>query len=197
MSRQVILTNLAFHKLPTCLSCVQYPLWFRVRDYKNQRIDKQKSYREKHKHMQGHSKSILKTSYRFGHLKKCAKMNKSVIVLKIYSCAFRAFQQTKLISLRENPINSDQKHFAAVYWKNKNKKNKKNVIANKDILKNWIHLSFALFFFFFFFSKKADLRLYLYICERRFLDSYINVNRTKIFSIYSKILFKKNQFENL
>ena len=115
MSRQVILTNLAFHELPTCLSCVQYPLWFRVRDYKNQRIDKQKSYKEKHKHMQGHNKSILKTSYRFGHLKKCAKMNKSVIVLKIYSCAFRAFQQTKLISLRENPINSDQKHFAAVY----------------------------------------------------------------------------------
>ena len=47
-------------------------------------------------------------------------MNKSVIVLKIYLCASGAFQQKKLISVREYPINCDQKHFAAAYWE-KNK----------------------------------------------------------------------------
>ena len=49
-------------------------------------------------------------------------MNKPVIVLKIYLCASGAFQQKKLISVREYPINCDQKHFAAAYWKKKQMK---------------------------------------------------------------------------
>ena len=115
MSRQVILTNLAFHKLPTCLSCVQYPLWFRVRDYKNQRIDKQKSYREKHKHMQGHNKSILKTSLQVWALKKmCQNEQVCYCAQNIFMC-ISCISTDKAHFLRENPINSDQKHFAAVY----------------------------------------------------------------------------------
>ena len=69
MFRQVIITNLVFRKLPTSLSCVQYPHWLRVRGYQNQRINKQKSDREKYKHTQRHNKIIWETGYRFEHPK--------------------------------------------------------------------------------------------------------------------------------
>ena len=56
-------------------------------------------------------------------------MNKSVIVLKIYLCTFGAIQQTKLISLRRNPINCDQNHLQLpiennIKWKKINSQQK-------------------------------------------------------------------------
>ena len=71
--------------------------------------------------MQGHNNSILETGYRFGHPKSVPK---NFIILKneqvcycaqIYLCELGAFQQTKLISLMQNPINCDPKHFADAY----------------------------------------------------------------------------------
>ena len=93
-------------------------------------------------------------------------MDRSVIVLKIYLCAFRLFQQTKLISVRENPINCYQKHFAAAYWKKKT--NDKNVIVLTKVYQMSEKKYFLSYGFCFVFSKKADLYLYLYICECRF-----------------------------
>ena len=56
---------------------------------------------------------------------------------KYIFCAFGAFQQTKLISLRENPIKCDQKHLAAAYWKkNQNKKpNEKKFNSQQKYIK--------------------------------------------------------------
>ena len=78
--------------------------------------------REKYKHMQGHSKSHFETGIPVWAPKHCAKKfdqfkKKSLILPKIHLCAFGAFQQTKLISLRKNSIKSDQKYFSAAYRK--------------------------------------------------------------------------------
>ena len=84
MFRQVIISSLVFHKRPTSLSCVQYPLSFRVRDYKNQRTNKQKSNREKYKNMQGHNKSIWETGYWFVHPENVPKWTIKIFFLCIW-----------------------------------------------------------------------------------------------------------------
>ena len=50
-------------------------------------------------------------------------------------------------------------------------------ILKKSILNKSKDLSFVLFWGFF--SKKAHLHLYLYICECRFLESYIQYQNNK------------------
>ena len=103
MFRQVI-TNLVSHKFPTSLSCVQYPLWFRVTDYKNQRINKQKSDREKYKHMQGHNKSILETSYWFGHPINVPKWTSLLLCSKYIYVHLVHFNRQKSFPWGKNPI---------------------------------------------------------------------------------------------
>ena len=163
-----------------------------MRDYKNQRINK--------KNLAGKNTNTcraitspfwrLVTSLYTG--KMCQKilsvwkMNKSVIVLRIYLCAFGAFQQKKLISLRQNPINRDQKHFAAAYWKRK----EKNAIVNKNILNKWKDLFFVLFCFVFFKeSRLGSLSVYLWISISRSI--YTMSIEQKSFQFIEKYCLKK------
>ena len=59
--------------------------------------------------------------YWFGHPEDVPKnfislkKNKSVILLRIYLCAFGPFQQAELISMRQNSRKCDHKFFAAAY----------------------------------------------------------------------------------
>ena len=78
--------------------------------------------REKYKHMQRLARAILRLVYRFGlpnivPKKLISFKKKSLILSKRHLCAFGAFQQTKIISLRKNSIKSDQKYFSAAYRK--------------------------------------------------------------------------------
>ena len=74
--------------------------------------------RKKYKNMQRHSKSHLETGIPVWAPKHCASFKKKSLILpKRHLCAFGAFQQTKLISLRKNSLKSDQKYFSAAYRK--------------------------------------------------------------------------------
>ena len=165
MFRQVIITNLVFHKLPTSLSCVQYPLWFRVRDNKNQRTKKQKCDREKYKHMQGHNKSILETGYQCGHPKNVPKWTSLLLCSKYIYVHLVHFNRQNSFPWGKIPLTVIKNILQLPI---KKKKKKKNVIVNKNTLNKWKDLFFALFFLFFFFQRKQTC---IFICISVNVDS--------------------------
>ena len=122
MFRQVIITNLVFHKISTSLSCVRYPLWFTVRDYKNQRINKQKPDREKYKHMPGHNNSVLETAYRIGDPKNVSKWTNLLLCSKYVYMHLVNLNRQNSFPWEKNPDKLWSETFCSRLWKKTNQK---------------------------------------------------------------------------